>query len=82
MAKLLKNLSNSLSTITPKQARLNFNLSTLIAVIILLKTAETITISKEQRLLLNKLKNSCFEKEARDFLSSLTNLQKDEQLNL
>ena len=36
MAKLLKNLSNSLSTITPKQARLNFNLSTLIAVIILL----------------------------------------------
>ena len=49
---------------------------------ILLKTDETITISKEQRLLLNKLKSSCFEKEARDFLSSLTNLQKDEQLNL
>ena len=49
---------------------------------ILLKTDETITIGKEQRLLLNKLKNSCFEKEARDFLSSLTNLQKDEQLNL
>lgn len=36
MAKLLKNLSNSLSTITPEQARLNFNFSTLIAVIILL----------------------------------------------
>ena len=36
MAKLLKNLSNSLNTITAKQARLNFNLPTLIAVIILL----------------------------------------------